>query len=504
MLFAIARWFVAFLFIGVLPASAAAQSGFDDDRVMLQGFYWESHRHGHPGFEQFGTKRWYTIVREQAETIADGRFDLVWLPPPSDAGEVSAGYGPKALFTLANSYGSFDEHRAMLVALLGAGVEPVADLVLNHRDGTGGWVSFRNPDWGLWAITRNDEAFSTPESGVAGTPLDQRGAVEEPPTPYGSASAGSTYSYGVFRDIDHTNRTVRRDIFRYLLQLRSMGYRGWRYDMVHGFHARWVAAYNRRSAPTFSVGEYDWDKQGEQRGWVWHTATTPGDLRTASAVFDFTTQFTLKDNKDRYLVWYGFGNGLGLMGDTTDGQPWKQRAVTFLENHDTGYRTNADGTPEKDHKFDSFQNTWEVEQAYAYILTHPGVPCVYWKHYFDWGPDLRNKIRALVNARKVAGVHSGSTLAFQENGRARGVYAARVSGRHGDLYVRVGGSDADWQPSDSGFAGYRGYATGAGWRVWVGLPGNPDVQQAPRRAALPVPAYRDPATIAIPDAWLEP
>ena len=136
----------------------------------------------------------------------------------------------------------------------------------------------------------------------------------------------------------------------------------------------------------------------------------PGDLRTSSSVFDFTTQFTLKDNKDRYLVWYGFGHGLGLMGDTTDGQPWKQRAVTFLENHDTGYRTNPDGTPEKDHKFDSFQNTWEVEQAYAYILTHPGVPCVYWKHYFDWGQDLQNKIRALINARKVAGVHSGSDL----------------------------------------------------------------------------------------------
>lgn len=503
MLLALARSF-AFLFILVLPASAAAQSGFDDDRVMLQGFYWESHRHGHPGFEQYGTKRWYTIVREQAETIADGRFDLLWLPPPSDAGQVSAGYGPKELFVLANSYGTFEEHRAMLEALLGAGVEPVADLVLNHRDGTGGWVSFRNPDWGLWAITRNDEAFSVPESGVAGTPLDQRGAEEEPNTPYGSASPGSTYSYGVFRDIDHTNRTVRRDIFRYLLQLRSMGYRGWRYDMVHGFHARWVAAYNRRSTPTFSVGEYDWDKQGEQRGWVWHTATTAGDLRTASAVFDFTTQFTLKDNKDRYLVWYGFGNGLGLMGDTTDGQPWKQRAVTFLENHDTGYRTNADGTAEKDHKFDSFQNTWEVEQAYAYILTHPGVPCVYWKHYFDWGQDLRNKIRALVNARKVAGVHAGSALAFQENARAKGVYATRVSGRHGDLFVRVGGSDADWQPSDSGYAGYREYATGAGWRVWVGLPGNPDRQQAPRRPALAVPAYRDPAGIAIPDGWLEP
>src|SRR3954462_9508634 len=215
--------------------------------------------------------------------------------------------------------------------------------------------------------------------------------------------------------------------------------------MVHGYHARWVALYNKRTTPTFSVGEYEWDRHADTRGWIFNTATEPGDLKTASSAFDFTTAFTLKDNKGRYLVWYGLGNGLGMVGDTTDGLPWKQRAVTFLENHDTGYRTNPDGTPEKGHESDSFQNTWEVEQAYAYILTHPGVPCVYWKHYFDWGTGLRDKVKALVNARKVAGVHAGSVLHTQNNARDKGVYAALVVGSKGNLYVRVGGSDDDWQ-----------------------------------------------------------
>jgi alpha-amylase len=500
-----ARWARRMLLLlAVLAATLPilAQSGFDDDRVMLQGFYWESHRHGHPGYEHFGSKHWYTIVREQAPAIREGRFNLIWLPPPSFAGDLSAGYGPKEYFNLANSYGDFAEHRRMLEALLEHGVEPVADIVINHRDGSTGWTDFTNPDWGLWAITRNDEAFSNTDSGVMGTPVEQRGAPEEPPLPY-ATHGGTTYQYESFRDIDHTNPQVRRDIIRYLLQLKSAGYRGWRYDMVHGFHARWVALYNERSTPTFSVGEYDWDKQGEQRGWVWHTATTPNDLRTSSAVFDFTTKFTLEDNKGRYPVWYGFGNGLGLMGDTTDGQPWKQRAVTFLENHDTGYRTDADGVPEKDHKFDSFANTWEVEQAYAYILTHPGVPCVYWKHYFDWGADLQRKIQALINARKVAGVHAGSALHLQENARAKGVYAAMVAGTKGDLYVRIGGTDNDWQPSHSDSRDYREYATGAGWRVWVKLPGNPPHQQAPLAGALPVPEYQPPEGIAVPDAWLQ-
>ena len=53
--------------LALSPEAARAQAGFEDDRVMLQGFYWESYRHGHPAkFPGFGTQRWYQIVAEQA------------------------------------------------------------------------------------------------------------------------------------------------------------------------------------------------------------------------------------------------------------------------------------------------------------------------------------------------------------------------------------------------------------------------------------------------------
>jgi alpha-amylase len=486
--------------VAVRPARA--QGGFDDGRVLLQGFYWESYRHGDPGFPTFGKKKWYEIVTDNSGKIREGRFDLVWLPPPCYCGNRSAGYNPKQYFKLDNSYGSFAQHRSMLEALLKSGVEPVADLVLNHRDGNTGWVDFKNPDWGLWAICSDDEAFTDKKSPAFGTPVEKRGAPEEGPLPY-APDRSRTFAYGSFRDIDHTNKQVRRDILRYLAQLKSAGYRGWRYDMVHGYHARWAALYNKRTTPTFSVGEYDWDKQGEQRGWVWYTATKPKDLRAASSVFDFSTFFALKDNKGKYKAWYGSGTGLGLMGDTTDKLPWKQKAVTFLENHDTGYRTNEDGTPQEGHQFDNFQNNQEVEQGYAYILTHPAVPSVYWKHYFDWGEGLREKIKALINARKVAGVHSGSQLDLQDNAKNNGVYGARVVGKNGALYVRIGGTDADWQPSLSGYKDYLEYAQGTNWKVWVGLPGKAKVQQAPLGSALPVPTYRPADEIKIPDDWLD-
>jgi alpha-amylase len=244
-----------------------AQAGFDDDRVMLQGFYWESYRHGHSEkqeFRGFGDKKWYVIVRENAERIRDGRFDLIWLPPPCYSGEYSAGYNPKEYFKLSNSYGDFDQHRAMRIELLNKGVEPVADLVLNHRDGSQKWADFKDPAWGTWAICRDDESFTKTDSEVYNTPVAQRGASEEQPAEY-AQHGGTTYQYESFRDIDHTNPQGRRDILKYLLQLQSMGYRGWRYDMVHGFHARWVAVYNRVTNPTSSVGEYDWNKHANQR-----------------------------------------------------------------------------------------------------------------------------------------------------------------------------------------------------------------------------------------------
>jgi alpha-amylase len=478
------------------------QAPFDDGRVMLQGFYWESHRHGHPErFPALGTKPWYVMVGENADVIRQGRFDLIWLPPPCYAGQGSAGYNPKRYFRLDNSYGSFAQHRAMLEALLNAGVEPVADVVINHRDGDTWWADFKEPDWGPWAICAEDEAFSRKDSRVADIPLSERGGPEEKPIPYGVPGTRD-YAYDSFRDIDHGNPRVRRDVLRYLLLLKSAGYRGWRYDMVHGFHARWVALYNKRTQPTFSVGEYAWDRHAESRGWLEATATTPGDLRTSSAVFDFATLFALKNNKGKFSEWDGFGKGLGLVGDTSDGRPWKQRAVTFLENHDTGYRTKEDGTPEDGHASDSFQNGCEVEQAYAYLLTHPGVPCVYWKHYLDWGDDLRSKIRALINARKSAGVTSGSDVVPQENALKKGIYGAKITGTKGTLHVRIG--DDQWQPTFARTESAREYARGERWTVWVELPGNPGVQQAPLKAAFAIPKFRRAEEIDVPTESVAP
>src|SRR5262245_1297968 len=82
------RWTLFLLVVsGILGwlQPAFGQAGFDDPRVMLQGFYWESYRHGHPDkpeWDNFGDKRWYEIIKDKADELRDAKIDLVWLPPP--------------------------------------------------------------------------------------------------------------------------------------------------------------------------------------------------------------------------------------------------------------------------------------------------------------------------------------------------------------------------------------------------------------------------------------
>ncbi len=79
-----------------------------------------------------------------------------------------------------------------------------------------------------------------------------------------------------------------------------------------------------------------------------------------------------------------------------------------------------------------------------------------------------------------------------------------VAGLKGDLYVRIGGSDADWQPSYSNYRDYREYAYGAGRKVWVKLPSNPDLRQAPLKSPIPVPQFQPADQINIPTEWANP
>jgi len=74
---------------------------------------------------------------------------------------------------------------------------------------------------------------------------------------------------------------------------------------------------------------------------------------------------------------------------------------------------------------------------YAYILTHPGTPCVFWDHWEgSKHPGLRDIINQLIAVRKSAKLTSKSAIVVLR--AAADVYAAIVDGK---VVVKIGGGD---------------------------------------------------------------
>ena len=399
------------------PRHAQFQGGGRD--VLLQGFHWNSHRWG-----------WWNIVNTKAADIQTAGFTMVWLPPASRAAD-SAGYLPSEWRNLdASRYGTGTQLRTAIANLRGRGIKVIADVVVNHRVGTTNWADFTTPAFAsnAAAVTSNDEWGL----GTGAWDIDE--------------------GYHAARDLDHTNASVQTQITSWLNWMKSTtnaGFDGWRYDYVKGFSPSYVGSYNTATAPYFSVGELWPDITGDyyascssinyhrQKLMDWINAT--GDR---SAAFDFTTKWQLQLAVDRTEYWR-MGCIPGAIGW------WPAMSVTFVDNHDTG--PSPDGG----------QNHWpfpgsKVEQGYAYILTHPGTPTVYWPHYFDWGADLQNKIRTLMTIRRNQGVTSTSTISVQMADATR--YAAIVNG---NLAMKIG--PGSWSPG----AGWALAASGNDWAVWT-------------------------------------
>ncbi|HEX5747149.1 MAG TPA: glucan 1,4-alpha-maltotetraohydrolase domain-containing protein [Archangium sp.] len=400
-----------------LVASTAAYAGPMDGNssdVMLQGFHWRSTE----------TYPWWGVIQGKASDIKNSGFTMVWFPPSSDAAS-NEGYLPRQLYVQNSKYGTDVQLKSAIGALHTYGVKAIADIVVNHRVGTTGWGDFTNPTWGTWSVARGDEWTSAS----------------------GNYDTGDGYSAA--RDLDHTNVTVQNDLKGWMNWLKSsIGYDGWRYDYVKGFGGTYVGNYNTGTVPYFSVGELWTDLNlgnpdaHRQQLMNWIDAT--GGKSTA---FDFTTKGILQQAVQYNEFWRlrdSAGKPSGAIGW------WAAKSVTFIDNHDTGPSSPSGG-----------QNHWafpsdKVMQGYAYILTHPGIPCVYWVHFYDWGHAAA--IKSLMAARKEKGVTSTSAVSIQVADSSK--YAAIITGNTGSLAMKIG--YGDWSPG----TGWTLVNSGTNWAVW--------------------------------------
>ncbi|XVF16742.1 hypothetical protein REPUB_Repub10bG0058400 [Reevesia pubescens] len=409
-------------------------------RVQLQGFNWERWR-----------RQWYQELAVKAADLSRCGMTAVWLPPPTES-VAPQGYMPSNLYNLNSSHGSMEELKSCIEELRSQDLLALGDVVLNHR------CAHKQSPIGLWNIFGGKLAWG-PEAVVC-----------DDPNFGGRGNPSSGDFFHAAPNIDHSQDFVRRDIKEWLNWLNNViGFDGWRLDFVRKatskrdsrFSATYVKEYIEASNPAFAIGE-DWNSLAYEHGnlcynqdahrqrivnWINATGGT-------SSAFDVTTKGILHSAlHDQY--WRLIdpqGKPAGVMGW------WPSRAVTFIENHDTG----------------STQGHWpfpgeKLTQGYAYILipdpswksklfvteiaisfytNTTGIretfflepllsPTIFYDHFYDFGIRV---LTELIEARKCAGIHCRSSVKICHANNEG--YVAQV----GDMLVMKVGH-FDWNPS---------------------------------------------------------
>ncbi len=382
--------------------------------VMLQGFYWDG----------YADAQW-SIMEKQVDNLAT-TFDLVWIPQSANCGGQSMGYDDLYWFSDYNSsFGTGDELKSMIKTFKAKGIGTIADIVINHRKNVSNWVDFPKESYkGVTYELKSTDICANDDGGKTKTWATQNGYSL-------SASNDTGEGWDGMRDLDHRSENVQTNVKAYLkMLLEDFGYTGFRYDMVKGYAGSFTKIYNEDSKPRFSVGEY-WDGNATVvKNWISATGKT-------SAAFDFPFRYTVRD-AIQYSDWRRL-SGASLISDNS----YKQFSVTFVENHDTEYRSA--GAQQDPIRKDTLA-------ANAFLLAMPGTPCVFMKHWQAYKQEIAN----MVAVRKAVGITNMSKQTAVSS--IKDYYAVQVEGSNGKKLLCVVGTkaadftpDAAWKKAISGY-----------------------------------------------------
>ena len=388
--------------LAILPMVMQGQgwpSGYSG--VMLQGFYWDS----------YNDSQW-TKLESQADEFAEF-FKLVWIPQSANCGGyTSMGYDDLYWFSNYNSsFGNKTQLQSMINTFKNKGIGTIADVVINHRKSINDWVTFPSELYnGVTYRLLSTDICRDDDGGATLNWANQNGKTL-------SANNDSGEDWSGLRDLDHSSANVQKTVKAYLkMLLDDLGYAGFRYDMTKGYAASYTGIYNTYATPTYSVGEY-WDGYlPNLKSWV--DGTKVNNV-IQSAAFDFPFRYLVRDavNNNKWT---------NLSGSALNKESnYRRYSVTFVENHDTQYRSASDPQDPLNQY---------AEAANAYMMAMPGTPCVFLKHWMDY----KESIKQMIYARQLAGITNTSATAQQASSTASNYYVQRTTGTRGSLLAAMG------------------------------------------------------------------
>lgn len=329
--------------------------------VMMQAFYWDVTEGG----------IWWNNIESKLDGWAANGVDAIWIPPISkgQSGGFSMGYDPADYFdfgdyqqhgTTETRFGNREELEKMIGTAHDNEIAVIADIVINHN--SGGELQYNE--------FRQIDTYTLfePASG-----LFNRTWLNYLPNAVNLEDEGR---FGGFPDLDLKNDYVMDWLWRSeesvaSYYMNTLKIDGWRFDFVKGFSPevvkQWIG-----TVGGYSVGEnFDGNVSDVVGPWV---------EATGANAFDFPNFFNMRN---------AFLNGnLNELTNPSLITTMPEKAVTFVGNHDTESRDGSNEFP------DEFET-----HAYAYIMSAPGYPCVFYSHYEDSGEEQKDKINQLIQIR---------------------------------------------------------------------------------------------------------
>lgn len=403
--------------------------------ILLQAFHWNLVKTQGTGTLANSPHTWYQILLSMVPKIADTGFTVVYLPPPwvddsswSNGAKHGGGEGYFWRdFDLNSRYGTKTQLTALVSALHEKNIKVIVDLVTNHRD------RYRMQK-DLWAY----------------------------PGPHwanGGEDTGTRFMDGSC-DLALDNHEVQKRILAAMNELLDeCGIDGWRWDYVWGYAIDdvldWISKTNKDEY--MSVGEY-WQSTNKNLSdpLIQKYGTEEGNriLGWARDSKGLAFDIILKRNINT-----GIAENLKFGLNCRMEKDEREAVVTFVDNHDMG---PSPYSPASGYG----QECWPCppnfrSKAYAFIMSMPGTPCVYWPDVYDWG--LETEIRELAKLRKKAGIVSGSEwqdLTYKHSG-----FAGIVKNSSGKDALAIS-IDSNFRANISD--GWKlGYERMGEWSVWI-------------------------------------
>ena len=348
-------------------------------------------------------KHW-TRLAEDAQHLADLGIRKVWMPPAFKAtSNNDVGYGVYDLFdlgefdqkgTVRTKYGFKEDYLQAIQALKDAGIQPMADVVLNHKaaaDGLEefevvevdpmdrnkvltepftiqGWTNFtfdgrhgtyNDFQWHWYHFTGTDYDASRNKNGIYQIQGDNKGWAQGDLVD----KENGNYDYLMYADIDFKHPEVVENLDQWAdWFIETTGVEGFRLDAVKHidsfFMKNFIHNITKKYGEDFYVfGEF-WNADEE---------TNDEYLENIDYLYDLV-DVALHQNLFR-AGQEGSDYDLRTIFDGTLALNHPEEAVTFVDNHDTQRGQALESTIEE----------WFKPAAYALILLREaGLPCVFY------------------------------------------------------------------------------------------------------------------------------